>query len=88
MAVPENVTPVYNQVIISVYNFAGTGFGIGGMTPSVAVGSVYKIGSNVYRIAVNTKVGFLNITKAYFVTSENETFAVVDQDDVLIKYQP
>ncbi len=87
MASPEGVTPVYNNIIVSVYNFNGTGFGIGGTTPDAKVGSVYKIGSNCYRISVNQKIGFLN-TKAYFATAAGETFAVILEDDALIVYEP
>ena len=85
MAAPEGVTPVYNNVVISVYGGRG-GFGIIGTTPNSLVGSVYKIGSNVYNITVNTKVGFLK-TEAFFATDLGETFTVVSKDDILITYE-
>lgn len=85
MAVPEGVTPVYNNVVISVYGNRG-GFGITGVTPNALVGSVYKIGSNVYNVTVNTKVGFLR-TDAFFANDLGETFITVDKDDILITYE-
>lgn len=84
MAVPEGVTPVYNNVVISVYG-GGAGFGITGTNPQALVGSVYKIGSNVYRISVGQKVGF-NKTNAFFTTLAGEAFIAVDQSDILITY--
>lgn len=86
MAVPEGVTPVYNNIIVSVYNL-GSGFGIRGDSPTARVGSVYKIGANCYRISVNQKIGFLH-TQAQFATDLGEKFAVILQDDVLITYLP
>jgi len=85
MAVPEGVTPVYNNVVISVYG-GRSGFGIMGTTPNALVGSVYKIGSNVYNISVSQKVGFLK-TQAFFATDLGETFTVVSKDDILITYE-
>jgi hypothetical protein len=84
MAVPEGVTPVYNNIVVSVYGFR-SGFGIKGGTQNALVGSVYKIGSNVYNISVNTKVGFLR-TEAFFATDSGDTFITIDKDDVLITY--
>lgn len=85
MAAPEGVTPIYNNVVISVYG--GGGFGIIAATPQTAVGTVYKIGSNVYRINVGQKVGFkTDVFFATNVTSE-ETFAVVNLDDIVITYE-
>jgi hypothetical protein len=84
MAVPEGVTPVYNNIIVSVYQL-GSGFGIKGNSPTARVGSVYKIGENCYRIAVNDKIGFLT-TQAQFATDLDETFAVILEEDVLITY--
>lgn len=94
MASPEGVTPVYNNVVISVYGGPGSsGFGIrsvgGNSTNGVqwAVGSVYKIGSNVYRFIVGDKVGFK--TEAFFATdTSDDTFAVVPQDNIFITYTP
>lgn len=85
MASPEGVTPVYNNVIVSVYG--GGGFGIIAATPQTAVGTVYKIGSNVYRLIVGQKVGFK--TDVFFATNvtSDETFAVVDQDSIVITYE-
>jgi len=85
MAAPEGVTPVYNNVVVSVYQF-GNGFGIRGATPNALVGSVYKIGSNVYNISVSQKVGFLK-TSAFFATDLGETFIAVSKDDILITYE-
>lgn len=85
MASPEGVTPVYNNVVISVYGGQG-GFGIRsapGFTNS-AVGTVYKIGSNVYNVVVGNKVGFKN--ECYFATDLGETFASVDKTSILITY--
>ncbi len=84
MAVPEGVTPVYNKVVISVYG--GGGFGIRGVTPDANVGSVYKIGSNVYNITVGQKVGFVK-TMAFFATDSGDTFITIDKDEVLITYE-
>lgn len=86
MSVPEGVTPFYNNIIISVYKL-GSGFGIKGDSPAARVGSVYKIGSNCYRISVDQKVGFLS-TQAQFATDLGETFTVILEDDVLITYAP
>lgn len=85
MAVPEGVTPVYNNIVVSVYGFS-MGFGIRGTNPDAIVGSVYKIGSNVYNISVSQKVGFLK-TAAFFATDLGETFTVVSKDDILITYE-
>ena len=84
MASPEGVTPVYNNVIVRVYG--GGGFGIRGATPDANVGSVYKIGSNVYNVSVNQKVGFLK-TMAFFATDSGDTFITINKDDVLISYE-
>jgi len=84
MATPEGVTPVYNNVVISVYRF-GSGFGIRGATPNALVGSVYKIGSNVYNVELNARVGFLR-TEAFFANDLGETFITIDKDDILITY--
>jgi len=85
MAVPEGVTPAYNNIVISAYNFS-SGFGIKGNGNKTIVGSVYKIGSNCYRIGVGQKVGFLK-TEAFFTTDLGETFTVIAEDDVLITYE-
>lgn len=85
MAVPEGVTPVYNNIVVSVHGFS-EGFGIRGTNPDAIVGSVYKIGSNVYNISVSQKVGFLK-TAAFFATDLGETFTVVSKDDILITYE-
>lgn len=85
MAVPEGVTPVYNNIVVSVYGFA-SGFGIRGANTNALVGSVYKIGSNVYNISVSQKVGFLR-TQAFFATDIGETFTVISKDDILITYE-
>lgn len=84
MAVPEGVTPAYNNIIISAYN--GAGFGIIGANPNALVGSVYKIGSNCYRIGVGQKVGFLR-TDAFFTTDAGETFTTILENQVLITYE-
>lgn len=84
MASPEGVTPVYNNIIISVYNFS-SGFGIHGANPNALVGTVYKIGSNCYRIGVSQKVGFLR-TDAFFTTDTGDTFITILENDVLITY--
>lgn len=84
MSVPEGVTPAYNQLIVIPY--FGAGFGIRGNTPDANVGSVYKIGSNCYRISVNQKIGFLKTT-ASFITDSGQTFTVVSEDAVKITYQ-
>ncbi len=88
MASPEGVTAVYDNVIISVYG-GGSGFGIR-VAPSYsangAVGTVYKIGSNVYNVVVGDKVGFK--TDVYFATDDGMTFATVPKDNILITYTP
>lgn len=92
MASTDGVTPLYNNVVISVYGGPGSkGFGIRsvGGTPSNnvqwAVGTVYKIGENVYRITVGEKVGFR--TECFFATDiSDDTFAVVPQDNIVIKF--
>lgn len=86
MAVPEGVTPLYNQVLISVFNtdVQPAIFGISGTGTSNAVGTVYKIGTNVYRLSVGQKVGFK--TEAFFTTDSGEAFATADQNDVYITY--
>lgn len=95
MASPEGVTPIYNNVIISVYGGPGSsGFGIrsvGGVAGTAgfgqqwAVGSVYKIGSNVYKFIVGDKVGFK--TDAFFATdTSDDTFAVVPEENIMITY--
>ena len=94
MASPEGVTALGDNVIISVYNL-GSGFGIratpnlnshGGNYPSPAsaVGTVYKIGYNVYNVGVGDKVGFK--TECNFANDAGETFAVVNKDNILITY--
>lgn len=85
MAVPEGVTAVYNNVVISVYG--GGGLGIRGGTPNALVGTVYKIGSNVYNVGVSQIVGFLR-TEAFFATESGDTFITVPKDDILITYDP
>lgn len=85
MAAPEGVTPVYNNVVVSVYG-GRSGFGIIGATPNAIVGSVYKIGSNVYNFSVMQKVGFLK-TEAFFATDLGETFIVLSKDDIKITYE-
>lgn len=92
MASPEGVTAVYDNIIISVYG--GGGFGIKASpnlnshsnypTNASAVGTVYKIGSNVYNVTVGDKVGFK--TECFFATELGETFAVVNKDNILITY--
>jgi len=85
MSAPEGVTPVYNNVVISVYG-GGAGFGIRNASPVTGVGTVYKIGSNVYKILVGDKVGFRQ-TQCYFATdTATDTFTVVDESDILITY--
>lgn len=90
MASPEGVTPEANDVIISVYG-RGTGLGIRPASPfnnsplsNCAVGTVYKIGYNVYNVSVGAIVGFK--TECYFVTDAEETFAVVSKDNIKITY--
>ena len=90
MAAPEGVTPVYDNVIISVYGH-GAGFGIRPASPAnssplftAAVGEVYKIGSNVYNVTVGTKVGFK--VECFFATDLGETFAVVNKEAIMITY--
>lgn len=94
MASPEGVTALGDQVIISVYNFR-SGFGIKAVPnlnsqsnyPAVSgsVGTVYKIGYNVYNVTVNQKVGFK--TECFFSTDLGETFAVINKDNILITYE-
>ena len=87
MASPEGVTAVYDSVIISVYNGL-SGFGIRA-SPQYAnskVGTVYKIGANVYNILVGQRVGFK--TDVFFTTDLGETFATVPKQNVLITYDP
>lgn len=90
MASPEGVTAVYDNVIISVYGH-GSGFGIRPASPfnsaplfTAAVGTVYKIGENVYNVTVGNKVGFK--TECFFATDLGETFAVVNKSSILITY--
>ncbi len=95
MASPEGVTALGDQVIISIYGL-GAGFGIrptpnlnsggGYPSPSGAVGTVYKIGYNVYNVLVGDKVGFK--TDCNFATDAGETFAVINKDNILITYVP
>lgn len=90
MASPEGVTAQGDDVIISVYG-QGRGFGIrpaspfnNSPLPNAAVGTVYKIGYNVYNVAVGNKVGFK--TDCFFVTDMDETFAVVNKENIKITY--
>lgn len=93
MASPEGVTALGDNVIISVYNL-GSGFGIRatpnlnsqGSYPAVSgsVGTVYKIGYNVYNVIVGDKVGFK--TECNFATDAGETFAVINKDNILVTY--
>lgn len=83
MAAPEGVTPVYNEIVISVYG-GGVGFGIVSNTPGVLVGTVYKIGANVYNISVGQKVGFK--TQSLFSTLAGDSFATAEKRDVYITY--
>lgn len=90
MASPEGVTAQGDDVIISVYGH-GAGFGIRPAGPfnnsplaNSAVGTVYKIGYNVYNVTVGNKVGFK--TECNFATDAGETFAVVNKDNILITY--
>lgn len=87
MASPEGVTAGSDSVIISVYNGV-SGFGIRA-APSyanAAVGTVYKIGYNVYNVLVGAKVGFK--TDVSFATDAGETFATVSKENILITYAP
>lgn len=93
MASPEGVTSLGDNVIISVYGL-GSGFGIRpapnlnsmGSYPSQsgAVGTVYKIGYNVYNVIVGDRVGFK--TECFFTTDAGESFAVVNKESILITY--
>lgn len=93
MASPEGVTALGDNVIISVYGL-GTGFGVRPVpnlnsmgnypSPSSAVGTVYKIGYNVYNVTPGDKVGFK--TECNFALDAGETFAVVNKDNILITY--
>lgn len=93
MASPEGVTVLGDNVVISVYEL-GLGFGIRA-TPNLnsqgnypssssAVGTVYKIGYNVYNVTPGQKVGFK--TECNFALDAGETFAVVNKDNILITY--
>jgi len=94
MASPEGVTAGGDIVIISVYNL-GSGFGIRAIPnlnsqsgyPSVSgsVGTVYKIGYNVYNVIVGNKVGFK--TECFFSTDLGETFAAIDKSNILLTYE-
>jgi len=86
MAVPEFVTPLNDNVIISVYG-DGIGFGINGASLNTSVGTVYKIGTNVTRVYGGDRVGFIK-TQTFFATVLGEVFIVVPQDDILITYAP
>lgn len=93
MASPEGVTALGDNVVISVYNL-GAGFGIRAApnlnnqgsypTASGSVGTVYKIGYNVYNVIVGDKVGFK--TECFFATDLGESFAVINKDNILITY--
>lgn len=85
MAAPEGFTPVYDNVIVFVYS--GRGFGIRPVGANAAVGTIYKIGANAYRVSVGQKVGFK--TDVYFATElGNETYAIIPQDNVMVTYNP
>lgn len=90
MAAPEGVTAVYDNVVISVYG-SGGGFGIRPTWPvnnsafyNSAVGTVYKIGSNVYNVIAGDKVGFK--TECMFATNDGQVFATVNKNNILITY--
>ncbi len=93
MASPEGVTALGDNVVISVYGL-GSGFGLRAVpnlnslsnypVPGSSVGTVYKIGYNVYNVLVGDKVGFK--TECNFATDAGETFAVVNKDNILITY--
>lgn len=85
MAVPEGVTALNDNVIIQVYG-GGLGFGVTNATTATGVGTVYKIGMNVTRVYGGDKVGF-NRTTAFFATTDDDSFLVINQDDILIKYE-
>jgi len=95
MAAPEQVEAQGDDVIISVYGM-GTGFGIRPVpnmnsqsnypTVGSAVGTVYKIGYNVYNVIVGNRVGFK--TECFFATDDGFTFAVTNKDNIKIIYTP
>lgn len=82
----DEIIPGADTVIISVYG--GWGFGIRAVPGDggAAVGTVYKIGYNVYNVAVDNKVGFK--TDVFFATNDNLTFASVPKENVSIVYEP
>lgn len=86
MSEPAGVTAVYDNVVIWVYGDAGSrGFGIRGASVNARVGTVYGIGSNVYRISIGQKVGFEQ--RNWFATdASDDSYAVVSQDAILITY--
>ena len=86
MPLPSEIILGADNVGISVYMFP-SGFGIRGATISALVGTVYGIGSNVYNVTVDKKVGFLR-TEAFFATDGGDTFIVVNKDDILTTYEP
>ena len=80
------ITPQADNVIIFVYG--GGGFGIRAVPgyTGAAVGTVYKIGSNVYNVAVDNIVGFK--TDVFFATDDGFTFASVPKEYVSVVYEP
>lgn len=77
------ITPIWDDVIISVYGFSGINdsFGVEGCVPGYPRGTVDYIGPNVNRVSVGQLVVF---KQGAFVYDGTNTWAVVPQESVLI----